>query len=359
MSFRILITRALDSLADFREYDRFQELAFQLAKLKWPGLHLTRKFNDRGADAVDNEASIVLACGWNGDLTKLKEDCTAIKKERPKIDSVVFATSRAIDERQVKNWKIAIKNEFGLLLREVIHRDWIIGDLMRPENGWIAYRYLDIPIGDFADLTIYLPRISEAAIRLIRAWKSHYRFEQQPLLDLRIESLGAGLDQTANLRCSDLAGIVQAGSVLFLIGQPGSGKTLSLISIAENMAANGRFKPILVSLRRWANRSVGLIDFVAREAAFQQQGIQASTLATAVEAGKIVFLLNGWNEVSDSQRDFLETELASLRSQFRATTYLITGRARPGLFMSSKPDVLMLSALSDSEIVSNSHKSPR
>lgn len=131
--FRDQITRAFESIPNLREYDRFQEMAFLLARPKWPGLRLTRKTGDRGADAVDDDSRLALACGWNGDLQKVRDDCKRLSQERPEIKRLVFATSLAVEEIQIKGWKEKIRREFQIDLLAVLHRDWIIGELTGPK----------------------------------------------------------------------------------------------------------------------------------------------------------------------------------------------------------------------------------
>src|SRR5579862_5826041 len=104
------IIRALEQLPDLREYDRFQEMAFHVARTTWTGLRLTRKVHDRSADAIDNIGNLALACGWQGGLSKLRDDCRGLKANRKNVKKVVFATSLAIEEAQVLKWKKAVKD---------------------------------------------------------------------------------------------------------------------------------------------------------------------------------------------------------------------------------------------------------
>ena len=318
-SLRTQITTALDSLESLREYDRFQEMSFYLAQAKWPGLRLTRKLRDRGADAIDEQNGLVLACGWNGDLEKLRADCRRLTKARPGIKKVVFSTSRSVDQIQIETWRKRIEKDFGIQLVEVMHRDWIIGQLMRQQR-WIAFQYLDLPIGDFADLTTYLPRIQDATSTLISAWKDRHSYENQNLIDLRMEESTDPRGTKIESQRADIPALIRPGGLVWLIGQPGAGKTFSLISLADDLSTAGRLHPVLVSVRRWGNHRGQLLEFVVSEPAFQEQGVSAATLATRVKAGKIAFLLNGWNEVPDSQRGWMEDDLLELRQQLTATS---------------------------------------
>jgi len=347
VSIRDQITRALDSIPNLREYDRFQEMAFLLARAKWPGLRLTRKTRDRGADAIDDESAMALACGWNGDVQKLRQDCERLSDERPEIRKLVFATSLAVDEIEIKGWKEKIKEEFALELIAVMQRDWIIGELSTPEHRWIAHEFLDLPVGNFADLRTHLASIRSAALRVTNAWKTEHAYQAATLIDLRMKEKA---DDDQVLRRNDLAAAIHPGGLIALLGASGCGKTHSLISLADDISAAGRFVPVLISLRRWGQHGGRLLDFIISEPAFRQQGVSVETFATAVEAGKVLLLLNGWNEVSDAQRRRMQDELRTLETQFAATTCVITARTLPSISPFPRGRVLTLAELADDEI---------
>ena len=346
------ITNALDQLPDLREYDRFQEIAFHLARSKWTGLRLTHKVHDRSADALDTEGCLALACGWNGGLSKLNDDCRGLRANRPRIKRLIFATSLKVEEPQVLKWQESVKREFDLDLIEVLHRDSIVGELTRPANRWIAHQYLRLPVGDFADMETYLPRMRNAASRIISAWKSMYPSGRNPVLDLRVVVYGENSngDQGSDLRVSSLSDTIRRGDIIWIAGQPGIGKTQALISIAERLATSDRMIPILISLRDWGLQGGRLLDYVAAEPALQQQGISAQTLATALEASHLALLLNGWNEVPDEQRQRAAAEIQTLLSQFSGATVVGTSRSSPRLKLSRAHMDLRIDELSDSEI---------
>jgi hypothetical protein len=257
-----------------------------------------------------------------------------------------------VEETQVLKWQKTVKSEFGIELIAVLHRAWIVGELTRPENRWIAHQYLGLPIGDFADMETYLPRMRSAASRIILAWKSKYPSGQNPVLDLRVVACGedSNDDQTADLRVSSLPESIRRGDIIWIAGQPGIGKTQTLISIAERLATSDRLIPILISLRDWGLHGGSLIDYVAAEPAIQQQGISAQTLATALEASHLILLLNGWNEVPDEQRERTAADVQTLLSQFPGATVVGTSRSIPKLAVSRGHKDLRIDELSDSEI---------
>jgi hypothetical protein len=93
-SLRTKIEEALNKLVVHRSAIDFQRLAFHD--------RATTPNSDLGADALvafqDGKTTRVLACGINGDLTKLKEDCARLREARPKTDEVLFPTNLRVTE---------------------------------------------------------------------------------------------------------------------------------------------------------------------------------------------------------------------------------------------------------------------
>jgi hypothetical protein len=320
---RNAILNALIGLGDLREFDRFQELAFHLAKVKWPGIRLTRKNHDLAADAIEHDGRLVLMSGWNGDLSKFKGDCKTLIAQRPLITKVVFATNRPLQEDAIAKWRSDIRTQFNLELVEVLHRDWLVGELMAPCNRWLAHSYLDVPIAEFADMANHLPRLRNAAQRILNSSISRQTaFELE--LDLRLRDKDSVLEE---FHISDLVTAIRPGTKARISGQAGSGKTLALLHYAKAcLSLNLRAIPLLISLRHWALQDCRLLEFVSKEPALLQQGINVTTLSYALEAGHVVLLLNGVNEIPYEKAELLRRELEVISGELGGATIITTCR---------------------------------
>ena len=217
--------------------------------------------------------------------------------------------------------------------------------MTRPEHNWIAHQYLRLPIGDFANMDTWLPRIKIAAGTIISAWKSKYD-SKNPILDLRlvISQEGPPGGQTADLRVSNFSDTIRCGDLIWIAGQPGIGKTHSLISIADSLSSSNRLVPVLISLRHWGLQNRDLLKHVAAEPAMRQQGISDQTLATALKAGHLTLLLNGWNEVPAELRQRATLELESLLGQSVGASVIGTSRLSPSSNYRVRPEIFGLTS---------------
>lgn len=299
-SLRTKIEEALNKLVLHRRAADFQRIAFHVASLSWPELRATTLNSDLGADALipfqDGKTKLVLACGINGDLAKLKEDCERLQETGRKPEEVVFATTLPVTELSEQKWREAIRDDFGIGLRDVIQREWIISELEKEPNRWLCKEYLEIPLAEFQHLPAILPRIRSAAQKLLEAHRGEYELPNQFSIDLSLEESGAS--GATSFQLSKLPSRLGAADCCSITGVPGTGKTFSLFAIGSELLRNHSLIPIFVSLRAFSHREHKLIDWIVSEPSFEEQGITASELSNAAAAGALLLLLNGWNEIA-------------------------------------------------------------
>ena len=80
-----------------------------------------------------------------------------------------------------------------------------------------------------------------------------------------------------------------------ILGAPGAGKTQSLIQIAEHLLKTSTLIPIVHSLPKLALRKAAILDAIAAEARWRE--IAQTGLGVLAGAGRLVLLLDGWNEL--------------------------------------------------------------
>lgn len=112
---------------------------------------------------------------------------------------------------------------------------------------------------------------------------------------------------------------------LAILGSPGAGKTQSLVQIAEQLVKASRLIPIVHSLPKLFLRGGAILDGIAAQAPWREIG--ESGLAVLAHAGRLVLLLDGWNELSLAARDWAWEALDDLKRLHPNILFAITSRS--------------------------------
>jgi len=126
----------------------------------------------------------------------------------------------------------------------------------------------------------------------------------------------------------------RSGSRLLVIGEPGSGKTTHLLDLAEDQLAKARADetapvPLVLLLSTWAGAPGGLAAWVCAEAR-QRYTIDATDMMTWLQAGQVLLLLDGLDEVADRWREacLADVEAFCADTRFSSCGLVITCRTR-------------------------------
>lgn len=102
-------------------------------------------------------------------------------------------------------------------------------------------------------------------------------------------------EQDAALSEADLVRAMQGGSLL-LLGEPGAGKTTSLLALARDLASAGPLMPVFVPLGRYDG---DFWETLGEALALGAERVSRPVARELVESGALVLLLDGINEVQD------------------------------------------------------------
>jgi hypothetical protein len=123
---------------------------------------------------------------------------------------------------------------------------------------------------------------------------------------------------------SQLPLAVEVAPEITIVAAPGTGKTITLLQLATHMLAAGSVVPAYVRLGDWAAGSLSLLSDLCRRPTFR--GVTDNDLSELAKHGRLLLLLDGWNEVDQPARTRLRIELNQLRRDYPDTRIIITTR---------------------------------
>ena len=340
---RVDIERALDEFISNEEGMKFQGLAVVLAKQRWPEFIACERKWDLGLDAYA-KASLGpdglgkgLACSLTATIDKINGDLKKVKKHFDDVKVLVFATPRTVTNHTAKKWADQIRTAFGYELI-VLSREDIITSLMMPSNAAICRNQLGLPIVVEASMDESIQRARLAASEVRANWLKSLRLEGKPYIDLRAAKLddqGAKTEEIlylGNVRASLLE-----GRRVVLEAPAGRGKTTTLVRLAKQDSGMVGIS-FLIDLPAWAKSRMNILDFVVELPSFRSRGLSAENLAALYKVEPLIFLLNGWNEVSEIYVDDAVTALRQLERDYPAAGICVATRTHyltpplPGAF---------------------------
>jgi hypothetical protein len=323
------IEKALDDLASDETGFRFQALAVILAKKRWPDLVASERKRDLGADALAKPAfaaegqGMVLASSVTADLAKIPADAVKVRNHFPGVTKMIFATPATVALERAEKWAAEIQREFGYELL-VLEREEFITSLMDPANASLLSSHLGLALDLEPSLVELADRGRAAASEVIDAWAR--RSGPHPLIELRAVGLDEqGQDTLEILTLAELRQRLAIGGRLGLIGPAGQGKTTSLVQLGRMHNAEGGVS-LLIDLPAWASSKLGALAFVAGMPPFQARAISMADRARANMALPFAFLLNGWNEIGESDFAQADMGLRSLDRDFPSAGIIVATR---------------------------------
>jgi len=322
------IERALDELASQEEGMRFQGLAVILGKKRWPELIARQRKKDYGLDAYA-PASLTpekigkgLAASITPTLKKVSADAVTAKENFSDLGMLMFVTSAKVGNADRRRWEAEIYKKHNLELH-LIEREEIIAQMMMPENGALRATFLNLASDAGPDTLDLIERIRRAADAVTSSWAG--RTKGLPLIDVAVER-----PSDNGAEPGDVSSLEQIGHELsqsrriVLEGAAGRGKTTTLIQLAQRTSIVGI--AFIVELPSWTSSHRGILEYIAGMPACQAEGITPGDLARVQKSRPFVFLLNGWNEITESNSVQANEALRELEREFPSAGIIVATR---------------------------------
>lgn len=152
-------------------------------------------------------------------------------------------------------------------------------------------------------------------LRRISAWPVH------PVpLELRL------LDSTEShsFTPEKFAAVLETYDDAALIAAPGSGKTTTMIQIATAITNRGASVAAVILLAEWATGVEPFLRSLTQQAGFRD--IPATNIELLARCGRLVLLLDGWNELDDNGRRRARAQLNELKREFPDIQFVVSSR---------------------------------
>lgn len=322
------IERALDELESQEEGMRFQGLAVILGKKLWPELIARQRKKDSGLDAyapsslTPEKVGKGLAASITNDLKKISGDAKTAKENFPDLEMLLFVTSAKVGNAIRKHWENSIQDDYGLKLY-IIEREEIITQMLMPENASLCASFLNLNIESEPQVKELIIRTRRAANVVTQAWAG--KTKGHPLIDLTAVRLDPnGAESTDVLSLEQIDQTLSRGGRIVLEGPAGRGKTTTLIQLAQRTRSAGI--PFIVDLPMWISTRQGILEYIAGMPSFQAEKLTVTELARVQQTEPFLLLLNGWNEITESNSAQANDTLRELERYFPGAGIIVATR---------------------------------
>lgn len=222
---------------------------------------------------------------------------TAAAPRGPRYDANLTSAQRS----HVDNGLWACKNHHWAIDHD--EKRYTVADLIsrkrRAED--LALQLQGIEAAHGAEIGAAILAARNASDRVIAQWREKYRYNQTGIIKLDIRGTPTEEGPGADWAFARVTAALAQGHKLLLAGRPGAGKTITLIQIAEQLASRGEGPvPLIFSVSGWLASNRDLASHAV--ALLTNYGVAAATASLLLATGRVVILLNGWNETPDAEQ---------------------------------------------------------
>jgi hypothetical protein len=139
-------------------------------------------------------------------------------------------------------------------------------------------------------------------------------------LTLRVE----GDSNAPSFSISKLPLAIEVAPEVTIVAPPGTGKTTTLLQLAGYALNANSMVPLYFRLGDWSAGSIGLLASLYQRSAFR--AINVDDIGTLAERGRLLLLLDGWNELAADARKRLRVEIEQIRRDWPNVRIVATTR---------------------------------
>jgi hypothetical protein len=126
------------------------------------------------------------------------------------------------------------------------------------------------------------------------------------------------------LSLETVAGVTDTYEDLALVASPGMGKTTTMVQIATAITDRRSAIAAVILLAEWATGSEGLFQSLHQQAGFRD--VPLNYIELMAKCGRLVLLLDGWNELDDEARRKTRAQINSLKREHPDLQFIVSSR---------------------------------
>ena len=171
------------------------------------------------------------------------------------------------------------------------------------------FRSLALPAEESTDVT--MAKMALASHDNIETYLSDRNWPEH-VISLNLTAIEDSTETAVTLE--GLAQGIHTTEAINIIAPPGTGKTTTLIKLAENILATGSAVAAYISLGEWADRPESWFNFLRRKHAFRL--FKDEHFRQLAYEGRLVLVLDGWIELNPEARRRAINDLKAIKRDF-------------------------------------------
>jgi hypothetical protein len=171
------------------------------------------------------------------------------------------------------------------------------------------------------DVSSFTDKSVKAAKADLEGFKREASWPRHPI------SLNLRMNDGKVARAFDISAVAAANRTfneIVVVAAPGTGKTTTLLQLAEAMLSHGEVVAAFVPLGEWSSQASSLLQSVTKRHSFAN--ITEQNLNLLAQAGRLGLILDGWNELDAASRKRATAEVKALRREFTGLRIIVSTR---------------------------------
>lgn len=222
---------------------------------------------------------------------------------------------------KIKGWKQGAEQRSALAILTLRKPDATVEQSAAEQTANGLAQRLGLPLQD--DVLTVTARLRQAAARDLAAFVEALKSPADAIpLSLRlIES-----QQITSFQAAGLAAAIRTFNEIVVVAAPGTGKTTTLLQVAHSVTANEQLVATFIPLSEWSTQTHSLLQSVVQRAAFA--GEREEHLKLLADAGRLVLVMDGWNELDTASRKRLRAEIQGMQRDYPNLGIVMSTRIR-------------------------------